>query len=155
MKSEVLEFLQQSNYLESESRPIAFDDAVLAWKYLNEKKNLTVNRILETHRILLANIDKENAGKIRECSVWVGRRVCPKPYTLPALLEGWIKVHGQASSDEQIKQAHIAFEEIHPFVDGNGRVGRIIMNWQREKNNLPILIIHEGFEQREYYKWFN
>jgi hypothetical protein len=52
------------------------------------------------------------------------------------------------------KKAHVAFETIHPFVDGNGRIGRILMNWQRLQEGLPILIIHEGPEQMEYYKWF-
>ena len=53
-----------------------------------------------------------------------------------------------------IKRWHIQFEHIHPFEDGNGRVGRILMNFQLVKKGLPILVIHEGKEQREYYKWF-
>jgi Fic family protein len=38
-------------------------------------------------------------------------------------------------------------------MDGNGRIGRILLNWQRRYWNLPILIIKES-EKEEYYKWF-
>jgi Fic family protein len=47
----------------------------------------------------------------------------------------------------------VAFERIHPFRDGNGRVGRIIMNAQRLQAGLPILIIPAS-ERRLYYEWF-
>lgn len=54
-----------------------------------------------------------------------------------------------------MKNHHVEYEIIHPFVDGNGRTGRMFMNWERLKGGLPILVIHEGEEQQEYYKWFN
>ena len=52
------------------------------------------------------------------------------------------------------KRTHIDFEQLHPFEDGNGRVGRILYNIHRVTLGLPIHIIHEGEEQMEYYKWF-
>jgi len=61
---------------------------------------------------------------------------------------------GTFNKEERSKQIHVAFEDIHPFVDGNGRVGRILYNIHRIKLGLPIHIIHEGEEQKEYYKWF-
>jgi len=48
---------------------------------------------------------------------------------------------------------HIHFEKIHPFVDGNGRMGRILMNWQRVKVGLQPLIIWAS-ERQAYYAWF-
>ena len=59
-----------------------------------------------------------------------------------------------AYSQSLIKRWHIQFEHIHPFEDGNGRTGRILMNLQLRKRGLPIMVIHEGKEQSEYYKWF-
>lgn len=51
----------------------------------------------------------------------------------------------QATSDEEvikaILEAHISFEKIHPFSDGNGRTGRLIMTYSLLENNLPPLII--------------
>ncbi len=52
------------------------------------------------------------------------------------------------------KMLHVEYERIHPFVDGNGRTGRMFMNWWRMKNGLPVLVIHEGEEQMDYYQWF-
>ena len=53
-----------------------------------------------------------------------------------------------------IKKLHVDFEKIHPFADGNGRVGRILMNVQMINSGLPLITIHEGIEQQEYYRWF-
>ena len=58
-------------------------------------------------------------------------------------------------SEHEIKMSHVEFEEIHPFVDGNGRTGRILMNLYRIYMGFPILIIHTGKEQKEYYSWWN
>jgi hypothetical protein len=65
-----------------------------------------------------------------------------------------LKEMPKSTKEVFIKQWHINFEGIHPFEDGNGRIGRILMNLQRLSVGLPILIIHEGEEQFEYYKWF-
>lgn len=150
----IIDFLKQSNYIESEYSKKALNDAISAWGYLIKKDNITFNRIIEAHRLLIINISPNIAGKLRDYDVRVGYRICPKWYNINELLINWVKLHAKANTEEKIKQAHIAFEKIHPFGDGNGRIGRIIMNWQRIKNKLPILIIHEGSQQREYYKWF-
>lgn len=64
-----------------------------------------------------------------------------------------VRMANMASTEEEMVQDHIAFENIHPFIDGNGRMGRILLNWQRVKADLPILIIRES-ERQEYYSWF-
>jgi len=58
-------------------------------------------------------------------------------------------------SIRDIKLSHIEFENIHPFEDGNGRVGRILMNIQCLNAGLPLLVIHTGKEQQKYYTWFD
>lgn len=71
--------------------------------------------------------------------------------TLIEFKDKWVKDHGQ--HEERIKTLHIEFEHIHGFMDGNGRLGRLLMNWQRIKVGLPILIIYES-EKSNYYQWF-
>lgn len=152
--NELKEFLVESNAIEREYSDEAFDDSWKAWKFLVNYNELTLTRLLEVHRILLLNLNNRIAGKLRNCSVRVGYKICPDYEQIEKLLDNWFSIHSNAKTEEDIKLAHVAFEGIHPFEDGNGRTGRIIMNWQRLLNKLPLLIIHEGEEQMEYYKWF-
>lgn len=155
LRNQEIEFLQQSNFIESEYDSIALDDAIVAWDYLKKQRKLTIANILQTHFLLMKRLNGRIAGKVRTVGVRVGYRICPPFERVPALLDAWLVGYGKVNTEKQIKKAHVEFEGIHPFEDGNGRTGRIIMNFQRIKNKLPILVIHEGEEQFEYYKWFN
>ena len=154
-EKQLREFLKESNHIEREYDDIAHDDAYKAWKFLETLDELNVTRILEVHNILMKRLNPGIAGRLRNCDVRVGYKVCPSFLQVGELLDKWLEMHSKAKTEEDIKLAHIAFEGIHPFEDGNGRIGRIIYNWQRVKEGLPIHIIHEGEEQWEYYTWFN
>jgi len=151
-EEDLTEFLVQSNFIENERTQQAHDDARLAWEYLLLLDELTVRTLLRTHEWILTNLAPHWAGHYRDGWVRVGSRVCAPPEKVPGLMQDLIKIHPDSWDD--IKLWHIRFENVHPFFDGNGRTGRIIMNWQRIKQGLPLLIIHEGTEQHEYYKWF-
>jgi len=99
-------------------------------------------------------ISPNEKGYYREVGVVVGGRVCSEAFAVPALMDGWQSMANVLPrTDEEIKRNHISFEHIHPFIDGNGRIGRILMNWQRVKSSLDTLVIKES-EKQEYYKWF-
>jgi cell filamentation protein len=159
-KNLVNEFLQQSNWIENERSKEALEDAQLAWKYAYKNRdNITVHYVLEIHRLLMHRLRPDIAGKIRNCDVMVGGHLCTNPDFVERMLFLWTDSIGkfayyQTDVEASIKYEHIAFEAIHPFEDGNGRVGRILYNIHRLKLGLPIHIIHEGEEQMEYYKWF-
>ena len=146
-------FLRESNAIENEYSDEAYTDSWKSWKFLANFDELTMTRLLEVHRILLLNIHNRIAGKIRTADVRVGYSMCVSyervEEKLNKLLE-WIP-----KTEEEIKEWHVEYEKIHPFEDGNGRTGRIFMNWQRVLNDLTLLIIHEGEEQKEYYTCFN
>ncbi len=151
-EEELTEFLVQSNYIENERTQHAHDDARLAWDYLVQADELTEFTLKETHRFLLRNLAPNWAGKYRTVDVMVGGRRCPDWSEVRYRMGRLLLTH--PIDEDVIKDWHISFEGVHPFRDGNGRTGRIIMNWQRIKQGLPILIIHEGEEQQEYYGWF-
>ncbi len=154
---ELEEFLRESNAIESEYSDQAYEDSLLAWDYLitisqNELDGLSLEVIKAVHYLLLYELCPDIAGKFRNCEVTVGNHEPPRHYAVQYKLKALLDFIPK--TEEDIKRWHVDFENIHPFEDGNGRVGRILMNWQRVKNNLPLLIIHEGEEQGEYYKWF-
>lgn len=157
-----LSFLRQSNLIEDETSFGALWDAWKAWRYLKKQKVLTTDVILTVHWILMKNIDPWIAGRLRNCDVQVGgKKVDISPTEVPDRLIRWIIiVEDVFFADAFINSVglaidmHIAFEKIHPFRDGNGRVGRMLYNWHRLRFGLSIDVIRAD-ERESYYKWFN
>ena len=151
----IKEFLKESNYIEREYGELALKDAIKAWDFAYKNKdNINLSVILEIHNILMKNLNPRIAGRLRTCSVRIGAQV--KLFVNLQLLEEdlkkFIKEYNSLTKGSP-KKAHIHFEDIHPFEDGNGRVGRILMLAHRINLGLPILVIKES-EKYDYYEWF-
>ena len=101
----------------------------------------------------MVKLNREIGGKFRRCNVQVGGYVAPHWIKVPDLMAEWVLHWSSAATPEDIKRAHVAFESIHPFEDGNGRTGRMIMNWQRNRAWLIPLCI-KASERQVYYEWF-
>jgi Fic family protein len=107
----------------------------------SKDKELTFEGILLLHKMLLSNIQNDIAGRFRRDSemVRVGSHIAPSPKDLPALLEEMFVEYNISSNQHIVKRIskfHLLFENAHPFIDGNGRIGRVLMNY---------LLIREGF----------
>lgn len=152
MKQEELDFLMESNNIEDVWDDISLAQAILAWEYLKTKKKITPSVVLKTHKILMLHhsLGENEKGHFRQCAVYVGGREGKPWIILPELIAQWCDV---VNTSEDWKQTHLEYESIHPFVDGNGRTGRIFMNWQRLKLGMPILVIEEK-KKWDYYNWF-
>lgn len=155
MDNAVIEFLKESNNIENEWDDASLAQALYAWNYLISQNKLTVSVVLKTHKILMLHhkLKPDEKGYFRKVGVRIGQRYGKPWYALRDLMENWCKNIENSNTEEQIKKDHISYEEIHPFVDGNGRTGRMFMNWQRVKAGLPILVIKEK-EKQTYYAWF-
>lgn len=155
LRDEDQEFIKESNAIEEEYSQEAFDDACDAYRWAYKHKNdFSLKYIKEIHKRLMKRLNPRIAGNLRDCKVWVGNRECLAFKKIKVELEAWLEHSFTRKTKKEIKHAHVVFEKIHPFEDGNGRTGRILMNIQRLNAELPIMIIHEGKEQQEYYKWF-
>lgn len=129
--------------------------------YINKKakeQELSLDVILSLHKILISNIQDAIAGRFREGNefVRVGNHIAPPPKEVVERLELMLTEYNAASHENIIKRIarlHLAFEHTHPFVDGNGRIGRVINNY---------LFIREGFvpinikfiDRKKYYDAF-
>lgn len=150
--ADVLEFLRESNAIEDVHDADALHAARLAWEYLTRQPVMTTDAILTAHRILMVNqpIADSARGAWRTCAVSVGGRPGRPWYALPELMAAWCE---RVNRSDDWQGDHVQFERIHPFVDGNGRIGRMLINWQRRRLDLPLLVIRAS-ERDEYYQWF-
>jgi len=148
------EFLRESNAIEGVYDDLSLSDAMDAWEYLIEQDYIDVKVINKTHRILMRNqpLDPRMHGRYRRVAVYIGRSEAPLWPYVTQMMKHWMARTNGARPDW--KALHIEYEHIHPFVDGNGRTGRMFMNWTRmNRLGLPVLVIKES-EKRDYYGWF-
>jgi len=112
--------------------------------YVDQKakeKELDLDMILLLHQMLISNIRDDIAGRFRKEKefVRVGSYIAPNPKEIISRLENMLSEYNASSQDNIIKRIarfHLTFECTHPFVDGNGRIGRVINNY---------LLIREGY----------
>ena len=164
-EKDIIEFLKESNAIESEYSDQALQDSKKAWDYaVKNARGITTKYVLKIHKLLLQNLRPNIAGKFRGCDVWIGghRKYFISEALLKEEMRGWIMIcdlknltkKSKGEKEKTIKEWHVIFESIHPFIDGNGRVGRILYNIHCLNASLPIHIIHTGEEQKNYYQWF-
>ncbi|MCF7899708.1 Fic family protein, partial [Candidatus Babeliales bacterium] len=109
--------------------------------------------ILEIHRIILHDIDPANAGKFRTVMVRIlgSNKIFPNYLKVPVLMDEFINWLSTVQ-DHPVKiaaMAHFKLVNIHPFVDGNGRTARLLMNLILLQNGYPFAIIKK--EDRKRY----
>ena len=147
-------FLLESNKIEDVWDKNSLKQAECAWNYIIKEKKLNPFNIKKTHKILMLNqpIHGYERGYFRKRPVWIGGKEAMSYLKIPKQIKTWCDNINY--EPKCWKEYHVGFERIHPFIDGNGRIGRILMNWQRIKTGLDILIIKEE-EKQKYYSWFN
>lgn len=121
---------------------------------LQEKEVLGIGLILRWHKDLFQNTKPDIAGKFREYRVSVGNYIAPDWQDVENLMGGVIKFYNgnrKMNPVELAARTHYKFEKIHPFGDGNGRAGRLIMNYVLWHRGYPMLII-EYKKRKAYYK---
>ncbi|XP_041644505.1 protein adenylyltransferase FICD [Cheilinus undulatus] len=143
--------------LQEQNEAIGVDAAM---KYINttllsRTGTITVNDILEIHRRVLGYVDPVEGGRLRTNQVFVGHHIPPHPQDLQRHMQELVQ---WLNSDEALQLhpveyaalAHYKLVYVHPFVDGNGRTSRLLMNLVLMQARYPPITIRK--EQRaEYY----
>ena len=124
----------------------------------SKEQELTLDVMLSLHKMLIGNIRDDIAGRFRKGDerVRVGSHIAPAAKEIVEMLENMLNDYNAANHEHIIKRItrlHLTFEFVHPFIDGNGRIGRVINNY---------LLIREGFvpinikfiDRKKYYDAF-
>ncbi|MCG3680198.1 Fic family protein [Aliarcobacter butzleri] len=133
-------------------------DAILFMEDLAQKEDrLSEYSIKQIHSLILKNIDDENKGKYRTTNVIISgaEHKPPQSFEVQSKMEEFIKNYNEKITKlhpiELASFVHIEFVKIHPFVDGNGRTSRLLMNLELIKAGFPPVVI-EIEDRLEYYK---
>lgn len=123
------------------------------------KSKLNIKLILSLHKTLLSHIDDNIAGRFRSGKEWVrvGNHLGANPQFVTTLMQELMDHYNQNQTGyflDAIAHFHAEFETIHPFVDGNGRMGRVLINLQLMNIGLPPIIIQNKSKHTAYYPLF-
>ena len=121
---------------------------------LKHKEEISNNLLLKWHKEIFLETKEDIAGKFRDYLVRVGVYIAPDWQDVKHLMRsliGFINKKDNINPVELSAIAHYRFEKIHPFGDGNGRIGRLLMNHILWHLGYPMLII-EYKNRKSYYK---
>jgi Fic family protein len=127
-------------------------------KNKSKEEEISKELILLLHKMLIGSIDDFIAGRFRKSGeyVRVGTHIAPAPEHVERMIESLLLEYTSdhtAYFINKISSFHLEFETIHPFCDGNGRIGRVLMNYQLLRLGFPRIIIRDK-EKKTYYEAF-
>jgi hypothetical protein len=162
------EFIYESNLIdpqpghENEPGDPHYDDHLAAAKMAVNFADMNViappNVIHEKLMRRLKGMRK-HAGKLRTVDVMVGNRICPEPEVIPRMLREWNGIvrryieSNLTGPNGICWDLHVRYEHIHPWIDGNGRSGRLLMLNHRLLLGLEPIIVRYA-ERFDYYNRF-
>ncbi len=131
------------------------------FEYIKNKvgtKNIDKELMLLLHQMLIGNIDESIAGRFRKIHeyVRVGTHVAPASEHIEVMIDAMLLEYSSTHNAyflEKIGRFHLDFETVHPFNDGNGRIGRVLINYQILQTGFPPIIIRDK-EKKAYYDSF-
>ena len=115
----------------------------LVFKNLNNDDSFDERFIKKLNETINRNIKETEGYRTIQVFIQGSEHIPPEPEKIPNLMNYFIYNYNHDEQDifTKIAKYHIEFEKIHPFEDGNGRTGRLLINYELLKNNLPPVVI--------------
>ena len=127
------------------------------YDFVKKKKKLDEKAILELHKLILRNINDEDSGRYRNSNVMIIGAVHIPPSAIKIkrlmdeLLEWYYQNRQSMPAAELAAWVHYKLVYIHPFIDGNGRTARLLMNLILIQNGYPPAVIL-NIDRKKYYR---
>ena len=124
---------------------------------VSQKADLSEYILKQIYGIVLYGIDRENAGVYRKLPLAIAgsKHLPPQPYLLQDLMEDYFRFYNQEKDNLHpvvlAAEMHERLVTIHPFIDGNGRTSRLIMNLILLQYGFPLAIIGGDYDSRMAY----
>ena len=127
--------------------------AAVFLQMLKDEERVSKQLLLNWHKEIFRETKPDIAGVFRNYAVRVGPYLAPDWHKVENFLSQLISFINESNLNpvELAARAHYIFEKIHPFGDGNGRIGRLLMNYILWQSGYPMLII-EYKKRKSYYK---
>lgn len=127
----------------------------LVEKFVAKKEPLNLDLILNLQQMVLKSIEDQEAGRLRRVDVRItgSSHECPPFERVPSLMKqfvDWLKI-SRINIVDKATQAHFKLVDIHPFVDGNGRTARLLMNLILMRKGFPPAVILK-IDRPKYYR---
>lgn len=152
-----------------------YEDKCNLHNVINNAHKILMKDILFAGKQIDEKIIEDNLGKYRTCNVTIPtknicidtfmkyniitheREKCIAPDKIKIHMKKLFKMFERAFSEYELWKTHLYYEVIHPHIDGNGRLGRIIWNWLRYQSGYGIKIIkcedrHKYYEEIKAYR---
>ena len=126
------------------------------YELIDKKRKFVEEDILKIHQLVLEKINSEFAGKYRNQQVYIegAVHVPPPAKEVPKLMEKVIKQLNNADDKQgaliSASKAHYLITYIHPFIDGNGRVARLLLNLRLMRSGFPPIVLRKT-QRKSYY----
>ena len=126
----------------------------LLFKNLQNNEEFNEKFLKDLNQIINKDIKDTEGYRTVQVFIRGSEHIPPEPEKIPNLMMYYVYNYNHDEQDifTKIAKYHIDFEKIHPFEDGNGRTGRLLINYELLKNNLPPVVIEKD-DRIKYFEF--
>lgn len=161
MNFDIKQYIHESNLIEEINDPEYDEQSLVAWNFIKGVEELNFDNICKVQKLntlLQDDLRPHECGYTRstaKITVWIGGKPAPVWWLVDGLLQNFILDMKEYWESLDPLKMHVRFEKIHPFADGNGRTGRMILWWHELKRDQKPTLFLNSEKNQKYYRLFD